>query len=87
MDAAILKLSPSFFLRYMNEEGWAPAVFLKRVGVATGNSPAILKRLPMMSMQLRDKASGPEETLKTTLREGEKCSRKLHVIYIELPFS
>lgn len=86
MDAAILKLPPSFFLRYMNEEGWAPAVFLKRVGVATGNSPAILKRLPITSMQLRDKASDPEESLKTTL-QGEKCSRKLHVIYIKLPFS
>ena len=86
MAAAILKLSPSFFFRYMNEEGWAPAVFLKRVGVATGNSPAILKRLPMMSMQLRDKASDTEETPKTTLQD-KKCSRKLHVIYIERPFS
>ena len=70
----------------MNEEGWAPAVFLKRVGVATGNSPAILKRLPMMDMQLRDKASDTEEIPKATVQD-EKCSRKLNVIYIKLPSS
>ena len=59
----------------MNEEGWAPAVFLKKVSVATGNSPAILKPLPMMGMQLRDKAKGSEEILKTTVQD-EECSRK-----------
>lgn len=63
------------FFRYMNEEGWAPAVFLKRVGVATGNSPAILKRLSMTGMQLRDKAKDTEEILKTTVQD-EECSRK-----------
>lgn len=59
----------------MNEEGWAPAVFLKRVGVATGNSPAILKRLPMMGMQLKEKAKDNEEILKTTVQD-EECFRK-----------
>lgn len=59
----------------MNEEGWAPAVFLKRVGVATGISPAILKRLPMMGMQLKEKAKDNEEILKTTVQD-EECFRK-----------
>ena len=63
--------------RYMNKEGWAPAVFLKRVGVANGNSPASLKRLPIMGMQLRDKASDTEESKNTAIQDG-RCSRKSH---------
>lgn len=59
----------------MNEEGWAPAVYLKRVGVVTGNSPTSLKRLPVMGMQLRDKASDIEEISNTTI-QNEGCSRK-----------
>ena len=59
----------------MNEEGWAPAVFLKRVGVAIGNSPAILRRLPKMGLKLKEEIKESEKSLKTTVQD-EKCSRK-----------
>ena len=59
----------------MNKEGWAPAVYLKRVGFATGNSPASLKRLTAMGMQLRDETKDVEEMLDTE-GQGGGSSRK-----------
>ena len=59
----------------MNKEGWAPAVYLKRVGSATGNSPASLKRLTAMGMQLRDETKDVQEMLDTE-GQGEGSSRK-----------
>lgn len=59
----------------MNKEGWAPAVYLKRVGVATGNSPTSLRRLSAMGMQLRDETRDFEEVLNTEGQLGG-ASRK-----------
>lgn len=59
----------------MNKEGWAPAVYLKRVSVATGNSPTSLRRLSAMGMHLRDETRDFEEMLNTEGQDGG-ASRK-----------
>ena len=42
------------FIRYMNEEGWAPAVYLKRLGFAPANTSMSLRRWSGRSMSLRE---------------------------------
>lgn len=47
----------NLFISYMDEEGWVPAVYLKRLDITAGNTPMCLRRLSGMSMRLREEAS------------------------------
>lgn len=56
--------------RYMYKEGWAPAVYLKRVGATAGKSQTSLKRMPLMGMQLREETKDLDEVPSTGVQDG-----------------
>lgn len=60
----------------MNKEGWAPAVYLRRVSLKTCPSPESLKRLPAMGMQLRGETGDFEEVQEEVQEEEEQDTKR-----------
>ena len=55
-------------------------MYLKRVGAANDKSPASLKRLPAMGVQLRDETRDPEEELNTKDQDRGSSPRELPLL-------